>query len=287
MPGPQWRLHVRVVCACCCVLLTKRVQLGQLYILGCLQYGLGYLQRTHLEMPLWEESRNLSAPSDATFMSRLNASTPTSMLPPLSILVMRPSSSGSGYGFVRLHLVVVDINYHWAARNQGVRYVWSFLKDASPYCTPMSCNRVEGAQTYCNDRFVFGYARDNSTYPLFLLHPVRYQGDTFTLISVGSGGAFQLNATPEIRILSLEHFYDAFRATPMRSLRPEVISAFNLSPDSVTEDLRIAGRQLLRSYALMCVTLSWQKNLSRTMCLAVGHPNRPHEMSETRTEMWP
>ena len=177
-------------------------------------------------------------------MSRLEAMNPTSMLPPLSIMVMRPSSSGSGYGFVRLHRVVVDINYHWAARNQGVRYVWKFLQDASSpyYCTPMSCNRVEGAQTYCNDRFVFGYARDNSTYPLFLLHPVRYQGDTFTLISVGSGEAFQLDATPEIRtyILSLEHFYDAFRATPMRSLRPEVISAFNLSPDSVTEDLRIS-----------------------------------------------
>ena len=105
----------------------------------------------------------LTAPSDATFISRLHASTPTSMLPPLSILVMRPSPSGSGYGFVRLHLVVVDVNYHWAARNHGVRYVWSFLKDASPYCTPMSCGRVEGTQTFCNERFVFGYARDKST----------------------------------------------------------------------------------------------------------------------------
>ena len=173
-------------------------------------------------------------------MSRLHASTPTSMLPPLSILVMRSSSSGSGYGFVRLHLVVVDANYHWAACNQGVKYVWSFLKDSSSYCTPMSCGKVEGTQTYCNERFVFGYARDNSTYPLFLLHPVREHEDTFTLISVGGGEAFQLNATPEIRILPLEHFYDAFRATSMRNLRPEVISAFNLSPDKVTEDLRIS-----------------------------------------------
>ena len=87
---------------------------------------------------------------------------------------------------------------------------------------------------------MFGYARDNSTYPLFLLHPVREHGDTFTLISVRGGEAFRLNATPEIRILPLEHFYDAFRATPMRNLRPEVISAFHLSPDKVTEDLRIS-----------------------------------------------
>ena len=111
---------------------------------------------------------------------------------------------------MRLHLVVVDVNYHWATRNHGVRYVWSFLKDASPYCTPMSCGRVEGTQTFCNERFAFGYARDNSTYPLFLLHPVREQGDTFTLISVRGGEAFLLNAIPEIRILPLEHFYDAF-----------------------------------------------------------------------------
>ena len=143
-----------------CVLLCPLDQKGPI---GCLQYGLGYLQRTHLEMPLWEESRMLSAPSDATFMSRLHASTPTSMLPPLSILVMRPQFFWVWIGFVRLHLVVVDVNYHWAARNQDVKYVWSFLKDASPYCTPASCGRVEGTQTYCNDRFVFGYARDNST----------------------------------------------------------------------------------------------------------------------------
>ena len=227
----------------------------------------------------------LSAPTDATFMSRLHASTPTSMLPPLSILVMRPSSSGSGYGFVRLHLVVVDVNYHWAARNQGVKYVWSFLKDASPYCAPMSCGRVEGTQTYCNERFVFGYARDNSTYPLFLLHPVREHGDTFTLISVGGGEAFLLNATPEIRILPLEHFYDAFRATPMRSLRPEVISAFNLSPDKVTEDLRISRQTATALIRPGARDLDLQMNLSRARCPPVGNPNRPHAMSVTRTVM--
>ena len=54
-----------------------------------------------------------------------------------------------------------------------------------------------------------------------------------------AGEAFLLNA-PEIRILPLEHFYDAFRATPMRDLHPEVIGAFHLSPDKVTEDLCIS-----------------------------------------------
>ena len=168
-----------------------------LHTRGRLQYGLGYLQHSHLEMPLWRESRMLTAPSDATFMSRLHATTPTSMLPPLCILVMRPSPSRSGYEFVRLHLVVVDVNYHWATRNHGVRYIWPFLKDASPYCTPMACDRDLGAQPFCNERFAFGYAKDNSTYPLFLLHPVREQGDTFSLISVRGGDAFLLNSTPE------------------------------------------------------------------------------------------
>ena len=104
----------------------------------------------------------------------------------------------------------------------------------------MSCGSDAGAQAFCNERFAFGHARDNSTYPLFLLHPVREQGDTFTLISVRGGDAFLLNSTPEIRILPLEHFYDAFRAASMRDLHSEVISAFHLSPDKVTEDLCIS-----------------------------------------------
>ena len=239
MPEPRLRLHARRLCVLLCP-LDQKGPIGAATILGCLQYGLGYLQHSHLEMPLWRESRMLTAPSDATFMSRLHATTPTSMLPPLSILVMRPSPSRSGYEFVRLHLVVVDVNYHWATRNHGVRYIWPFLKDASPYCTPMACDRDSGAQPFCNERFAFGYAKDNSTYPLFLLHPVREQGDTFSLISVRGGDAFLLNSTPEIRILSLEHFFDAFRAARMRDLRSEVISAFHLSPDKVTDDLVIS-----------------------------------------------
>ena len=35
--------------------------IGAATILGCLQYGLGYLQHSHLEMSLWEESRMLTA----------------------------------------------------------------------------------------------------------------------------------------------------------------------------------------------------------------------------------
>ncbi len=134
---------------------------------------------------------------------------------------------------------MVDLHRHWAARNKGVEYVWNFLADAAPYCTPMSSCRVASTQNYKNDRFAFGYARDNNAYPPFLLHPVRFQQETFTLISVVSGEAFPLDVTPEIRILSLEHFYDAFRAAPMRSLRPAVINAYNIGADVVTPDLRI------------------------------------------------
>ena len=70
--------------------------------------------------------------------------------------------------------------------------------------------------------------------------PSSEQGDTFTLISVRGEDAFLLNSTPEIRILPLEHFFDAFRANPMRDLHSEVISAFHLSPDKVTDDLVIS-----------------------------------------------
>ena len=87
--------RARRLCVLLCP-LDQKGPIGAATILGCLQYGLGYLQRTQLEIPLWEELQNLSAPSYATFISRLEAMTPTSMLPPLSIVVMRPSSSGSG-----------------------------------------------------------------------------------------------------------------------------------------------------------------------------------------------
>ena len=104
----------------------------------------------------------------------------------------------------------------------------------------MSCCDSITKKDYRNDRFLFGYARDNSAFPLFLLRPVRYQQESFTLISMVSAEALQLDITPEIRILPVDHFYDAFRATPMMSLRPAVIQAFNFAPDMVTHDLRIS-----------------------------------------------
>ena len=29
------------------------------------------------------------------------------------------------------YTIFVDVNYHWATRNHGVRYIWPFLKAAS------------------------------------------------------------------------------------------------------------------------------------------------------------
>ena len=46
-------------------------------------------------MPLWKEAQSLDAPSDASFMNRLERMTAHSLLPPLSLVVMRPSQNGS------------------------------------------------------------------------------------------------------------------------------------------------------------------------------------------------
>ena len=64
---------------------------------------------------------------------------------------------------------------------------------------------------------------------------MREQGDTFTLISVCGGDAFLLNSTPEIRILPLNHFYDAFCAASMRDLHPEGSVHADIAGDSVDE----------------------------------------------------
>ena len=58
-------------------------------------------------------------------------------------------------------------------------------------------------------------ARDNSTFPVFLLHPVRQRRNTFTLVTLYTGAILPLDSTPEISILSLEHFYGADGVPPL------------------------------------------------------------------------
>ena len=95
----------------------------------------------------------------------------------------------------------------------------------------MSCRDSITQEQHCNERYVFGYARDNSTFPVFLLNPVRQQDDSFTLVALYTAAILPLDSTPEIRILPLDHFYDSFRAVPMTSLRPVVLGKYGLTPD--------------------------------------------------------
>ena len=57
-----------------------------------------------------------------------------------------------------------------------------------------------------------------------------------------SGAILPLDATPEINILTLEHFYDSFRAVPVTCLRSVVLAKFGLTPDMLTHDLRVSQR---------------------------------------------
>ena len=168
----------------------------------------------------------MAAPSDASFMNRLENMTPHSLLPPLSLVVMRPAQNGSDYTFLRLHLVVVDMYRHWSRRHQGLGFVWRQVRHAAPYCTPMACRDSITQEQHCNDRYVFGYARDNSTFPVFLLNPVRQQGDTFSVFALYTAAILPLDSTPEIRLLPLDHFYDAFRAVSMINLRPAILAKY-------------------------------------------------------------
>ena len=103
-----------------------------------------------------------------------------------------------------------------------------------------AADAIKVVTSYLLEKFEFGTeAADSLTVLHNRTNMVRVFGNSVT-ISVRGGDAFLLNSTPEIRILSLEHFFDAFRAAPMRDLRSEVISAFHLSPDKVTDDLVIS-----------------------------------------------
>ena len=121
---------------------------------------------------------------------------------------MRPSRDGSDYTFVRLHLIVVDLYRHWYSNRKGVGVVWHQMRNAAPYCTPMASHDSITGKPHANDRYAFGYARDNSTFPVFLIHPVRQRRSTFTLVTLYTGALLPLDSTPEISILSLEHFAD-------------------------------------------------------------------------------
>ena len=181
----------------------------------------------------------LTSPSDASFPRQLEAMTPHSLLPPVSILVMRPTRDGRDYTFVSLHLVVVDLYRHWSSNRKGLGIVWCQLRNAAPHCTPMASHDSITRRQHSNDRYAFGYARDNSTFPVFLLNPARQRRDTFTLVTLYTGAILPLDATPEICILTLEHFYDSFRAAPMTCLRSVVLAKYGLTPDMLTHDLRV------------------------------------------------
>ena len=184
--------------------------------------------------------RRLTSPSDASFVRRLENMTPHSLLPPLSIVVMRPTRNGRDYTFLRLHLVVVDLYRHWSSKHKGLGIVWHQSRNAAPYCSRMASHDSLTREPHSNDRYVFGYARDNSTFPVFLLNPARWQQETFTLVALYTGVILPLDATPEICILSLEHFYDSFRAAPMTSLRSVVLAKYGLMPDMLTHGLRVS-----------------------------------------------
>ena len=84
-------LHVPDACVYYYALLTKKDPSEQPLSWDASSMA-GYLQHSHLEMPLWEESRMLTAPSDATFMSRLHATTPTIHAPTSIYLGDAPQS---------------------------------------------------------------------------------------------------------------------------------------------------------------------------------------------------
>ena len=129
--------RARRLCVLLCP-LDQKGPIGAATILGCLQYGLGHLHFSNLAMPLWSEAVRLTSPSDASFLRQLEVMSPHSLLPPVSLLVMRPSRDGSDYTFVRLHLIVVDLYRHWYSNRKGVGVVWHQMRNAAPYCTPMA-----------------------------------------------------------------------------------------------------------------------------------------------------
>ena len=88
-----------------------------------------------------------------------------------------------------------------------------------------------------NQAAIGEHARDRSTFPLFLLHPARRQQEFFTLVVLFTADSLQLD---KVRILSLDHFYDAFRTVSVMSLRTAVLNKFGLKPEVLSHDLRIS-----------------------------------------------
>ena len=231
--------RARRLCVLLCP-LDQRGSMGAATILGCLQYGLGLLSRDQLAMPLWKEAERLCAPSDAAFLNRLERMTPFSLFPPVSLVMMRPARGASHFTLLRLHLVVVDTHRTWTRRHRGVNFVAQFLPHASAHCTPMSAHESILRAPYHNDRFAFGYARDNSTFPMLLLYPVRRPQEAFVLVDTFSAAAFSLDRSPELKILPLVHFYDAFRAVPPVSVRAAAAEKFGVCMDDIASDLTIS-----------------------------------------------
>ena len=197
--------RARRLCVLLCP-LDQRGPIGAATILGCLQYWAWPLAVVSVDHATLARSGVLGCAFGCGFHDRLEHMSPYSLLPPLSLAVLQPSKDGSEYTFLRLHLVVVDLHRHWSSHHKGLGLVSRSLAHSAPYCTPMASRDTITQAAHNNDRYVFGYARDNSTFPLFLLHPARRQQESFTLVAVFTAATLQLDTIPEVHILSLDHF---------------------------------------------------------------------------------
>ena len=109
----------------------------------------------------------------------------------------------------RLHLVIVDLWRPWKINQAQVKSLTDQVRRLRPYpqadcTTPLAPE--SGKFHFTGRRFVYGYSRDGSDFPCYLLWPLRTQAGSFCLLE-----------SQTRRFVDIEH-----------GIRPAALAAFHL-----------------------------------------------------------
>ncbi len=223
--------------------LDMRGLMGAATVIGCLKYGAGVCGRSDdnpaAEVYLKEKTID-EGPDDSAFLDSLRRSlnTPRGAYPPVVMAEIYREKVQRDTKIRRLHLIVVDLGRTRCVSQRVHHDIQAAYLDADPTNSlntlPVPCFGTEGFDSL---RYIYGYGIDGSDRPSYLLWPCRGEGGHFWLTDPWSGRFFDPTTATHLAPMRLEHFFDAFALTPMRSIRRPAATALYIPEDDISEGL--------------------------------------------------
>ena len=191
------------------------------------------------EVHLKEKSID-AGPDDSAFLDSLRRSlnTPRGAYPPVAMAEIYREKLHEFTRIRRLHLIVVDLE---RTRSVSTR-VYQDFQEAYLYADPKDCLNTLPVPYFNPEssyslRYMYGYGIDGSDRPSYLLWPCRGEGGHFWLADPWSGRFFDPATAAYLAPMGLEHFFDAFALTQMRSIRRPAAAALCIPEEDISDGL--------------------------------------------------